>query len=639
MRKEQSVRITIALVVLLLAPAILRAEVARVEIGARFDAANGAPFGSVGVYEQLVGKIFFVVDPANPRNRVIVDLDKAPKNSAGLVEMSADFAVLRPKDPSKGNGVALFDVANRGNKTVLSGFNRASTANENGDGLLMRMGYTVVWVGWEFDVPQRNGAIRIEVPSAAGVTGMVRSNVIPAARNATAQFGDLASYPPNNPASPENTLTVRDGARGKPTPIERNQWTLNGNTVTLQGGFEPGRTYELSYEASNPPVAGLGLAAIRDAASWMKYAPDALVSAKQTLAFGSSQSGRFLRNFLYLGFNADEKNRMVFDAVMAHIAGASRIDVNNRWATPTTQGQFNATSFPFADVSLRDPATGVEEGALDNARARGFAPKIFYTNTGVEYWGGGRSAALIHTTPDGKKDLALPDNERVYLLSGSQHGPGRFPPADARNGQQQENPTEYWYVMRALLVAMDKWMREGVAPPASQYPRLQNKTLVKASEVSFPEIPGVTSPKDLPPAARGVNPMIAKEGAPGTLLPFFVPQTDKDGIEIAGIRLPYISVPLATTTGWNFRNAAVGGSNQLYPLIGSFIPFPATAEKREELSDPRVSIAERYPSRQAYLEKIQKAGARLVADRFLLSEDLPNVVKRAGDQWDLLVKF
>jgi hypothetical protein len=639
MRKEQSVRVTIALVVLLLAPAILRAEVARVEIGARFDAANGAPFGSVGVYEQLVGKIFFVVDPANPRNRVIVDLDKAPKNSAGLVEMSADFAVLRPKDPSKGNGVALFDVANRGNKTVLSGFNRASTANENGDGLLMRMGYTVVWVGWEFDVPQRNGAIRIEVPSAAGVTGMVRSNVIPAARNATAQFGDLASYPPNNPASPENTLTVRDGARGKPTPIERNQWTLNGNTVTLQGGFEPGRTYELSYEASNPPVAGLGLAAIRDAASWMKYAPDALVSAKQTLAFGSSQSGRFLRNFLYLGFNADEKNRMVFDAVMAHIAGASRIDVNNRWATPTTQGQFNATSFPFADVSLRDPATGVEEGALDNARARGFAPKIFYTNTGVEYWGGGRSAALIHTTPDGKKDLALPDNERVYLLSGSQHGPGRFPPADARNGQQQENPTEYWYVMRALLVAMDKWMREGVAPPASQYPRLQNKTLVKASEVSFPEIPGVTSPKDLPPAARGVNPMIAKEGAPGTLLPFFVPQTDKDGIEIAGIRLPYISVPLATTTGWNFRNAAVGGSNQLYPLIGSFIPFPATAEKREELSDPRVSIAERYPSRQAYLEKIQKAGARLVADRFLLSEDLPNVVKRAGDQWDLLVKF
>jgi hypothetical protein len=226
----------------------------------------------------------------------------------------------------------------------------------------------------------------------------------------------------------------------------------------------------------------------------------------------------------------------------------------------------------------------------------------------------------------------------VYLLAGSQHGPARFPPAAPRNGEQQENPTEYWYVMRALLVAMDKWMREGVAPPASQYPRLQNKTLVKAAEFSFPDIPGVTSPKGLPPAARGVNPMIAKEGAPGTLLPYFVPQTDKDGIEIAGIRLPYISVPLATTTGWNFRNAAVGESDLLFPLIGSFIPLPATKAKREELSDPRVSIAERYASREVYLERVEKAGAKLVEDRFLLSEDLPNVVKRAGDQWDLLVK-
>src|SRR5688572_22051427 len=197
---------------------------------------------------------------------------------------------------------------------------------------------------------------------------------------------------------------------------------------------------------------------------------------------------------------------------------------------------------------------------LDNPRARDFKPKIFYTNTAVEYWGGGRAAALIHTTPDGSRDLILPDNERIYFLAGSQHGPARFPPAVARNGQQQENPTEYWYVMRALLPAMDKWMREGVAPPASQYPRLQNKTLVKASQVAFPDIPGVRSPRELQAAPRAANPLIAKEGGPGTALPFLVPQTDKDGIEIAGIRLPEVSVPLATTTGWNFRNAAVGGS-------------------------------------------------------------------------------
>ncbi len=411
---------------------------------------------------------------------------------------------------------------------------------------------------------------------------------------------------------------------------------MNGNTVTLEGGFEAGRTYELSYLAANPPIAGLGFAAVRDTASWIKYAPDAVVSTKQVLAFGSSQSGRFLRNFLYLGFNADEKNRQVFDAVMAHIAGASRIDVNNRWATPTALGQFNATSFPFADASQRDPVTGVEEGALDNPRARDFKPKIFYTNTGVEYWGGGRSAALIHTTPDGTKDLALPDNERVYFLTGSQHGPARFPPAAARNGQQQENPTDYWYIMRALLVSMDKWMREGVAPPPSQYPHLQDKTLVKASDVAFPNIPGVTSPKSLRAAVRAPNPLIAGEGGPGTPLPFLVPQTDKDGIEIAGIRLPDISVPLATYSGWNFRNAALGGADQLYPLLGSYIPFPSTAARREEAKDPRASIAERYASRQAYLDRFQKEGAKLVSDRYLLADDLQTLVKRAGDHWDLL---
>jgi len=243
---------------------------------------------------------------------------------------------------------------------------------------------------------------------------------------------------------------------------------------------------------------------------------------------------------------------------------------------------------------------------------------------------------LIHTTPDGAKDLVLPDNERVYFLAGSQHGPSRFPPAAARNGDQQENPTDYWYAMRALLVAMDKWMREGVTPPASQYPRLQDRTLVRARDVAFPVIPGVTSPRSLPSALRSANPLIAQDGAPGTALPYLVPQTDKDGIELAGIRLPDIAVPLATYTGWNFRNASVGGSDQLYPLLGSWIPFPTTAAKREETKDPRASIAERYTNRQAYVDRVNKAGGKLVADRFLLAEDLPTVVKRAGDQWDLL---
>jgi hypothetical protein len=623
------------LVLISVVPRLAQAEVTRVAITSRTDVMNGTTYGATGAYEQLVGRIYYAVDPSNLRNRIITDLDLAPKNATGKVEMVGDIRILKPKDAGKGNGAVLIDVVNRGADTTNNSFNRATEGNM-GDGFLMRLGYTVVLVGWEFDVAQRNDRFRLEVPTAQGVTATVRAMTTPAARSATAQFNDLTSYRVADAASPQNTLTVRDGALGQPTTISRDKWTLNGTTVTLQGDFEAGRTYELSYVASNAPVAGLGFAAIRDAASWIKYSPTAIVSAKHAMAFGSSQSGRFLRNFLYLGFNVDESDRLVFDGVIAHIAGASRIDLNFRGATPTSQGQFGATSFPFADIGQRDPVTGYQEGMLDNRRAADFKPKIFYTNTGVEYWGGGRQAALIHTSPDGTRDLVLPSYERVYFLAGSQHGPGRFPPAAARNGEQQENPNAYWYTMRALFVAMDKWMREGTAPPPSRYPKLEDGTLVQSDDIAFPSIPGVTSPRALPAAVRGANPLLPQNGAPGTPMPFLVPETDKDGIELAGIRLPDIEVPLATYTGWNFRNVSLGGAGQLYPLVGAYIPFPKSQAQRVETKDPRACVAERYPSRESYLELVRKAGTKLVAERYLLQEDLDTLTKRAGEHWDLL---
>jgi hypothetical protein len=623
------------LVLISLVPRLAQAEVTRVEITSRTDIMNGTTYGTAGAYEQLVGRAYYAVDPSNLRNLIITDLDRAPKNAAGKVEMVGDIKILKPKDPSKGSGAVLIDVVNRGTDTTNSSLNRATEGNM-GDGFLMRLGYTVVLVGWEFDVAPRNDRFRLEVPVAEGTTATVRAATTPTARNATAQFNDVTSYRAVDPASPQNTLTVRDGALGIPTTIPRDRWTLSGTTVTLQGDFEPGRTYELSYVAANAPIAGLGFAAVRDVTSWIKYSPNALVSAKHAMAFGSSQSGRFLRNFLYLGFNGDENDRPVFDGVIAHIAGASRIDLNFRGATPTAQGQFGATSFPFADAGQRDPVTGIQEGMLENRRAGDFKPKIFYTNTGVEYWGGGRQAALIHTSPDGVRDLVLPSYERVYFLAGSQHGPGRFPPAAARNGEQQENPNAYWYTMRALFVAMDKWMREGTVPPPSQYPKLENGTLVQHSDIAFPNIPGMTSPRALPAAVRVANPLLPQNGAPGTPMPFLVPQTDKDGIELAGIRLPDIEVPLATYTGWNFRNSSIGGASQLFPLTGAYIPFPKTQAQRLETKDPRASIAERYTSRDAYLELVRKAGMKLVADRYLLQEDLETLTRRASDHWDLL---
>ncbi len=367
-----------------------------------------------------------------------------------------------------------------------------------------------------------------------------------------------------------------------PTTIAREKWQLAGNVVTLEGGFEAGRSYELAYTATAAPVSGLGFAAVRDTAAWLKYATDALAPVKYAYAFGSSQSGRFLRDFIYEGFNTDEKNRQVFDAVIANIAGAARIDLNARGATPTAQAQFTATSFPFADIKQRDPASGVEEGALENPRAREHQPRIFYTNTGVEYWGGGRSAALVHTAPDGSKDLTLPDDERFYFLTGSQHGPAKFPPS-ATNGQQKENPNDYWFTLRALMVAMDKWVRDRVAPPASRYPRLADGTLVRAADVAFPNVPTVSSPRALSAGARGPNHLIEKDGSPGTPLPLLVPQVDQDGNEVAGVRLPDIAVPLATFTGWNFRKPAIGAANQLFPLMGSYVAFPATRSDRERV--------------------------------------------------------
>ena len=616
-------------------PALTLAEVVGFDIATRTDVQNGATFGDAGAYELLTGRIHFAVDPKNARNQVIADIDKAPRNAAGKVELSADLSILKPKDSAKGNGTLLLDIVNRGNKTVLTSFDRAAP-NDVGDGMLLRRGFTVVWVGWEFDVPERAGAVRIDVPAAAGVKGRVRATATPTGSAPTITFTDLIRYAPADAAAASATLSVRDGALGKPAAFKRAEFKLDGNDVSLEGGFQAGRTYELEYEAANPPVAGLGFAAVRDTAAWIKYAPDAPAKAQRALAFGSSQSGRFLRTFLYYGLNGDEQSRQVFDGVMAHIAGASRLDLNRRWSTPTNLGQFDATSFPFADVALRDPVTGAEEGALDNPRARDFKPKVFYTNTGVEYWGGARSAALIYTTPDGAKDLVLPDNERVYFLTGSQHGPARFPPAEARLGAQRENPNDYWLAMRALLVAMDDWLRSNKAPPASRYPQLANNTLVPAAKVAFPALPGVRAPQQLPAGPRAANPLVAKDGGAGAALPYLVPQTDKDGIELAGVRLPDIEVPLATYTGWNFRNPAVGGEDTLYPLLGSYVPFPPTAEARTTVKDPRAAIAERYASKQAYLDKIRAAADKLVADRFLLAADLPAVLDRAGRHWDLL---
>ena len=615
--------------------AAARAELTRVEVKTRAD------MGESG-YEKIVGTAYFAVDPHDARNAVIVDVDKAPKNAGGLVEFSADFYILRPKDPARGNNAVLVDVLNRGGKPALTGFNRASGNNDPasdadlGDLFLQKRGFIVAWVGWEFDVTRSDG-MKIHVPLATEngkpIVGVVRGAATASSKTNELVIGDLAVYTPIDPNAADSQLTDRATVLAKPVAIPRAKWHLNGRAVILDGGFEPGHTYELSFRAQNPPVAGLGLAAFRDFGTWLKHDPSALAPAKYAYAFGSSQSGRFLRDYLYQGFNTDEKDRQVYDGVLSHIAGAARIALNERWSTPTTLGVYEATSFPFADAAQKDPVSGVEDGLLANARSRTHQPMVFYTNTPVEYWGTGRVAALVHMTADGARDVTPPDNVRVYFFAGTQHAPGRFPTrVDA--GQQRDNPVNYWWSMRALLLAMHRWVSTGTPPPPNVYPTLADRTLVKAAAIAFPSIPGVQSPKTLTGGTRVANPLVAGGAGAGTPLPLMVPQVDQDGNELAGIRLPDVSVPLATYTGWNFRNAANGATSDLVSLLGSSIPFPATRAIRDASHDPRRSIEERYPSRDEYLTKVRDAADALVAKGYLLIDDVPPIVQRAADEWD-----
>ena len=623
------VRFGVAVFMFMFAAGTAHAEVTRLEISRRAD----LPYAG---YEKIEGRVYFAVDPANRRNSVIVDLDRAPKNAQGRVEFSADFYAVRPK--TGGNGVAIVDVVNRGNR-VTRMFNRvtAGTDPDVGDGFLLRRGFTVIAIGWEFDLPAGGDGLRIQVPAAAGVTGIVRTLIEVDRRAATYSLADdMPAYPAVDPGGPDSALTVRGQLSEAPQAIPRSQWTLAGDVVTLEGGFEPGRVYEIAYRVANPPVSGLGLAAVRDIASWAKNAADAVTPAKHVYAFGQSQTGRFMREYLYLGFNADERERLVFDGVIAHIAGAARIDINRRGATPTSGAAFVGT-FPFSDRAQRDPVTGATEGLLDNDRARGHQPKLVMTNSSVEYWiDTGRAAALAHTTPDGASDAVLADNVRAYLFSGAQHTPGAFPPAAGGRGQQRANPLDYTLSLRALLVALDAWVREGTAPPPSRHPRMADRTLVRAQDLGFPAIPGVQSPRVIASGRRASNALLPSSGGAGAVQPLLVSQVDADGNEVGGISLPEVAVPLATYTGWNFRNPEIGGTTRLIGNTGSYVPFARTRAEREARRDPRLSIEERHASRGDYLAKVRAVTDALVRDRYMLAEDVDTAVTRANAHWELL---
>ena len=607
-----------------------RAEVTKVTIANRTVVAGGEAFGQVGPYEKLTGTIEFALDPADKHNSRVVDLEHAARAADGRVHFSADLYVLRPVEAQKGNGALLFEIANRGRKGLLGRFNRGAGGSQDpmaaadfGDGFLMKEGYTLVWVGWQFDV--QPPFVRIEAP-AADVQGRVRYSFIVDAKQTDTSPADLPAYPPLDLNDRTASLTVRDRFWGTPTRINREKWRFNVQNsrvhIVFDEGFEPGRLYEIDYPAGGAKVAGVGMAAVRDAASAFRYRTDLPIRGRTAYIFGASQSGRFLRQFLHDGFNADEEDRRVFDLVWPHIAGAGQGSFNERFAAPG-YNTFSATQYPFTDLAQTGPR-GERDGILAAYRPNQ-VPKVIYTNTSVEYWGLGRSAALTHLTPDGTRDADLPENVRIYHLAGTQHGEAAFPPTPG-TGQALGNPMPQGNVMRAILRAAYQWVESGTRPPDSRHATLRDQTLVQLKAIGFPAIPGVGDPRTIE------GPGHLDEGH-FAALPFLVPKVDADGNEVAGIRVPELVVPLATTTGWNFRAERVGNPTTLYALLGSYVPFARTKAEREARRDPRLSVEERYRDREDYLGRIRTAAASLVKDRFLLQEDIDDVVQRATRHW------
>jgi hypothetical protein len=657
--------------------------VTKLLITSRRPFAQEKAFGQVGPYEQLDGAVYFAVDPNHAANRLITDLKLAPRDGSGLVHFSADWRLLRPAEPRRGNHRLLFDILNRGRGPVLRNLNNAPDVAPNepldpGNGFLMRQGYTVAWCGWQHDVPDAPGLMRLRAPEAVTAEGPISGKIavifMPDALTRVQYLADRIhrAYPTHHLEDPEAMLTEQDHEDAPERIIPRDQWCFarleNGRVVPdashvyMALGFQPGKVYQVIYTTTGAPIGGCGLLATRDLGAFLKYGTagegnPCAGDVEYAYSFGVSQSGRFLRHFLYLGLNQDEQDRTVFDGLIPHVAGGKHGEFNHRFAQPSSQASRSPNNlFPFSDTEQTDLETGRTAGLLSRLAARGKLPTVMHTYTSSEYWGG--HGALVHIDITGSRDLEVPESVRIYHFGGCQHPVGAFPlqdkdPRQGVRGQQPFNWTDYRPLLRAALVNLDRWVSHGETPPPSRYPRLDDGTAAPPESLAdtFRAIPGVNFPAPLRRFSRldfGPETGIVTHVPPliGKPYPCLVPVVDQDGNEVCGIRLPYQTVPLATYTGWNLRHPDIGGAGQILStggasggtLVGSTIPFPATREAREAAGDPRRSIAERYPSREDYLERVRQATQAFIDTRYLLAEDFEEIVSQAAQHYDLLCR-
>jgi hypothetical protein len=660
-----------------LLPRAVDARVVRLVITEREPLAGGAPWGSAGPYERLVGTAYLEVDPRDPLNAVIVDLDKAPRNARGNVEFSTTVFILKPIDMARGNAKIYYTANNRGNDALL-GARKAADVGRND--FALRLGYTIVDAGWQGDLS--SGATRLGAalpiatqPDGSPIVGNVRVEFsdrnmpIDGAFTFNLKGGSaFRSYEAADVITAHATFTVRDSVAAARAPIPADRWAFascpSGKTSAVPSRldicyfdrFQPGKIYELVYAARNPIVMGLGHAATRDVASFLRYeakdeagtpnplrAGSAAGGMRRSYATGASQTGGFLRDFIYLGFNEDEAHRKVFDGVIPTIAGTDRVFINVRFSDPNVySGQEDRHDFlqnsypPFTYAVVTDPVSGVTDGIMKRPATD---PNLFQTDSATEFW---QLRASLNVIDADSRAVPIPKNVRLYFISSTSHGfgvGGLLAPPAARN-PRCANPTTGGAgdLAQPLLVAMDAWVDQNVAPPESNYPRLDAGTLVPVEEArkAFPAVPGVVFPATPNPLRLlDFGPEFGRRGGitalqpplHGASYPVLVPKPDRDGFDIAGIHVMQVRVPLGTMTGWNVR--AGSQAADLCGLSGSYLPFAKTTAERVASGDPRRSLEERYRNHAGFVEAVDKAARELVSARFLHQADADRYVAAA----------
>jgi hypothetical protein len=673
------------------------ARVVRVEIDERTVVNDGESTGPHGRYEVIRGKIYFAFDPAHPQNARITDLDLAPRNESGEVEAWTRFVIMQPTVVEMRRGIGMVEVVNRGRPAALAYFNDSSAPFQDlatnpdalGDLLLLRQGLTLMWLGWQWDVPREGNRFRLRVPRAKmpggePITGLVRSSWVVDDSTWTLPLShrNHVAYRPVSFDDPAHQLTVRTGRNAERQVVPRSHWrfgqsildttvtrdTSAGVDTSIVGrrvvpdsthiawtadadGFRPGRIYELVYGSQNPAIVGLGLAAIRDAVAYLKYDTRSIAPVDRIFALGISQTGRFLRHFVYDGFNTTENGRMALDGIMALTAGAGRGSFNHRFAQPSRDGHrysaffYPTDIFPFTAATQFDEAATQSDGLHAHLVDSTHAPRTMLINTGYEYYG--RAASLIHTTPDGTQDVSPAPQERIYHVASAQHVPGSLPDTAAPDAPAfvEGHPIDTRTVYRALLVAMVQWLDHDTPPPPSEYPTVQNGTLVPVTDMSRPEITGITFPGVVHTAHRmDYGPRWARERIitqqPPRVGPAYgtrVPAVDSLGNERGGIRTVFTQAPLATVTPWRLRTGAVANPNELDDFFGGMIPLSRTETAADRTGDARVSVETLYPARDAYEARAREAADRLIEAGFLLTEDRADELDRALSLWDWLM--